>query len=66
MSDDKWRHVHSAGSGGAGAFYGIGFVGALVYFILQAESFWDIVLGILKSIVWPAIFVYKIFEFLKI
>ncbi len=49
--------------GGAG--YGLGFVGAAVYFIGHAVSFWPAVLGFLKAIVWPAVRVYKLFDFLK-
>lgn len=44
---------------GGEAVYGFGFIGALIYFISHADSFWVGVLGVLKAIVWPAIFVYK-------
>ena len=43
----------------SGAFYGLGFIGAAVYFISQATSFWLGVLGFLKAIVWPAFIVYE-------
>lgn len=46
--------------------YGIGLIGALVYFISHATSFWMGVLGVLKAIVWPAFLVYKLFEFLHL
>lgn len=46
--------------------YGLAFIGALVYFIQHASSFWMGVLGLLKAIVWPALLIYKLFEFLKI
>ena len=52
------------GSGPAGAVYGLGFVGAAVYFIGHAGTFWIGVLGLLKAIVWPAILVYQAFVFL--
>jgi len=52
--------------GGNGAVYGLGFVGALIYFIQHATSFVDGVFGILQAIFWPAIFVYKAFEFFKL
>ncbi len=42
-----------------GAVYGMGFIGAVIYFIVQASSFWMGVLGVLKAIVWPAILVYE-------
>lgn len=48
----------------AGAVYGIGFVGAVIYFIVQAASFWAGVLGVLKAIVWPAIMVCEVFKYI--
>jgi hypothetical protein len=47
------------------AIYGMAFIGALVYFIQHATTFWAGVLGFLKAIVWPAILVYKWLEFLS-
>jgi hypothetical protein len=47
-------------------FYCMGFIGAVVYFIQTATSFWGGVLGIVKAIFWPAMVVYKLLEFLKI
>jgi hypothetical protein len=51
---------------GGGAFYGIGLIGALIYFISTASSFWLGVLGVLKAIVWPAFLVYELFAFLAV
>lgn len=48
----------------SGAVYGMGFIGAVVYFIQQANSFGSGVLGFLKALVWPALMVYKLFELL--
>jgi hypothetical protein len=45
----------------SGAVYGLGFVGAVVYYISTATGFWDGVLGILQAIVWPAFLVYQAF-----
>lgn len=36
------------------AIYGLGFVGAGIYFISTATTFWMGVLGFLKAFVWPA------------
>lgn len=47
------------------AVYGLGFVGAVVYGIQNANSFWDGVLAVLQAIVWPAVLVYKAFELLN-
>jgi len=43
----------------------LGFVGAAIYYLQHATSFWLGVLGFLKAIVWPAMLVYKLLEFLK-
>ena len=54
----------SYGGGPAGAVYGMGFIGAVVYFIGHATGFWVGVLGLLKAIIWPALLVYQTFAFL--
>lgn len=51
--------------GMGGGAYGLAFLGALVYYLQHAETFWLGVLGVLKAIIWPAMLVYKLLEFLK-
>ncbi|MFH1209701.1 MAG: hypothetical protein V1663_02850 [archaeon] len=46
------------------AVYGLGFVGAAVYYISTATGFWMGVLGFLKAIVWPVFVVYGLLKFL--
>lgn len=46
------------------AVYGLGFIGAVVYFIGTATTFWAGVVGFLKALVWPAFLVYYAFQFL--
>lgn len=41
------------------AVYGLGFIGAVIYYISFAGSFWMGALGILKALVWPAFLVYE-------
>ncbi len=41
------------------AVYGLGFIGAAIYYIMQATGFWMGVMGFLKAIVWPAFLVYE-------
>lgn len=53
------------GGGMGGAVYGLGFVGAAIYFIQHSVTFTDGVIGILKALVWPAFLVFKAFELLK-
>jgi amino acid permease len=50
--------------GPAGAVYGLGFIGAAIYFIMHAASFWMGVLGVLKAIVWPAFMVFEAFKYM--
>jgi hypothetical protein len=44
--------------------YCLGWLGAVVYYIGVATSFWGGVLGILKAFVWPAFLVYEVLSFL--
>jgi hypothetical protein len=50
--------------GGSGAIYGIGAIGALVYFLQHATTFTMGLIGIVKAIFWPALLVYKALELL--
>ena len=58
--EEKKQIHHHKHSDGCGAFYGLGIIGAAVYFIQAATGFWAGVLGILKALVWPAFVVYKL------
>jgi hypothetical protein len=49
-------------AGGSNAVYGLGLIGALVFFWQQADSFGQYLLAILKAIVWPAFLVYEAFQ----
>jgi len=51
------NHVQNNAS--SGAVYGLGMIGAAVYYISVATGFWMGVLGFLKAIVWPAFLVYE-------
>lgn len=52
-------------NGSAGdAVYGLGVIGAAIYFISTSTGFWMGALGILKALVWPAFFVYEALKFL--
>lgn len=53
MSQEIQKHA------GSGAIYGLGLIGAAVYFIMQATTFWGGVLGFLKALIWPAILVFE-------
>ena len=51
--------------GGGGAIYGLGIIGAAVYYIQHSQGFWEGVLGIFIAIFWPAMLLYKVLEMLK-
>ena len=62
--EDRRRNGMRAG-GSPSIVYGMALVGALVYHVQHTTSFWSVVLGILKAIVWPALLIYKLLEFLN-
>jgi hypothetical protein len=59
----KTRVVYRGSS--SDAVYGLGLIGALVFYLGHAATFWIGVLGVLKSIVWPAMLVYEILKYLN-
>lgn len=52
-----WGHA-----GQSNSVYGLGFIGALIYFLSGATTFSDYIIGILKAMFWPAFIVYKLFS----
>lgn len=54
----------SKDSCGTGLIYGLGFIGAAIYYISVATTFWMGVLGILKAFVWPVFLVLKLLQYL--
>ncbi len=53
-----------APASGGNAVYGLGLIGAAVYYIGHATTFWVGVLGCLKALVWPTFLVYEVLKFL--
>ncbi len=47
------------------AVYGIGIVGAWIYFVGRETTWKGRAIGVLKGFVWPAIMVYEVFKFLN-
>ena len=58
MMGDKTQKSGSAGD----AVYGLGVIGAAVWYISTAATFWMGVVGFLKAIVWPAFLAYEAFK----
>lgn len=50
--------------GASEAVYGLGMIGAWVYYVGHAATFWIGVLGVLKGMVWPAMLVFEALKFL--
>lgn len=48
----------------SGFVYGLGLIGAAIYYISIATTFWTGVLGFLKALVWPVFLVYESLMFL--
>ncbi len=63
MAEDKQKTAAHAASGGL--MYGLGFVGALVYYVQQASSFGQIILAFFRALVWPALLVYHLLGFIS-
>jgi hypothetical protein len=49
----------NAGAAGGGAVYGIGLIGAAVYFIQAAETFGEYAFAIIQILFWPAFLAYE-------
>lgn len=65
LSRGRYRS-HPANTGAMSGAYGLAFIGAAVYYIGQAATFWVGVVGFLKAIVWPAFLVYALMKHIGI
>jgi len=54
------------GGAPSGVIYGLGIIGAAIYFIGQATTFWIGVLGFLKALIWPVLMVYEAFKYMGV
>lgn len=64
MAKEKVKVIEKGGP--AGGFWFMGFIGAAIHFVSQADGFWNVIVAFLKSAVWPAYLVNKVFELLRI
>jgi hypothetical protein len=60
----KTKVIHQGG--GAEAVYGLGLIGAWVFYLSHATTFWIGVVGLLKGIVWPAMLVFEALKFFNL
>jgi len=56
----KMKKVCTPHHGCSGGMYFFGFLGAAIYYISTAGSFWMGVLGVLKALIWPLFLVFKL------
>lgn len=59
----KTKVIHRGGA--SEAVYGLGLIGACVYFFGHAPTFVVGLIGFLKALVWPAILVYEALKYLN-
>ena len=53
------------GNASSGAIYGLGMLGAAVYYVQHATTFAMGLIGLLKAVFWPGVIMYKVLELLK-
>jgi hypothetical protein len=61
---EKCCHKYGHHKAGGSMVFCFGFIGALVYFLQQATTLWEGILGIGKAIAWPAFLIYRFLGFL--
>jgi len=63
--DKQQKKTKVIRQGGASeAVYGLGVIGALVYYIGHAATFWLGLVGIFKAIFWPAMLVFEALKYM--
>ena len=62
--EDQKKEVNIQSSS-SDAVYGLGLIGAWVYYIGRATTTQERIKGFFKGLVWPAFMVYELFEFLN-
>ncbi len=62
-TDQRTRVIRQGGS--SGAVYGLGLIGAWVYYFRHASTNQERVMAFLKGLVWPAYMVYALYVFLE-
>lgn len=65
ISKKDWFKRGRSGGDKGGMVWILGFIGASIYYVQQAQSFGDGFGGILKALAWPAILIYKLLQFLE-
>lgn len=64
-TQEQQKSTGSSSGGGADAVYGIGMIGAWVYYFRRATTNQERLWAFFKGLVWPAYLVYASFVFLE-
>ena len=64
-TEEQKKPVVTHSGGGTDAVYGIGMIGAWVYYLKHAKTNKERALGLAKGLVWPAFLVYALLVFLE-
>lgn len=57
-----YKKIKCSGGSCGGAFYGLGLIGAFIYFFqnMDGVTFGNVIMAILKAVFWPTLLIYKI------
>ena len=55
-------NANAGAAAGGGAIYGLGILGALIYYWQQADAFGEYLLALVQGLFWPAWMVYEVFR----
>ena len=64
MAEKKSKKQHVTNNSGMGSAYALGMIGAAVYYIQIADGFGEVIVALLKSLVWPGFLVYELLKFI--
>jgi hypothetical protein len=64
MSEKEEKRKTPVRGGASEAVYGLGLIGACVYYFSHAATFWIGVAGFFKALVWPAMLVYEALKYI--
>ena len=65
QEQQKPAGTHGGGGGGVDAVYGIGMIGAWVYYFKRAQTTQERIRAFFKGLVWPAFLVHDLLAFLE-
>jgi hypothetical protein len=57
-------NINKKVTGCGGFFYGLGFLGALAYYVVSATSIWGVITGFFMALLWPAFLVHGLLAFI--